>query len=93
MASSDPFALLSASSAAPTPAAATAPQLPLLLSADKAKGVTLYGRLARQGGQIVYNMGISNGAGMPVDGFMIQTNKCSFGVSPTNQVRRGGRGV
>lgn len=46
----DDFFGLSQSSSAPAPAAA--PPLPVLVPADKGKGLTISGRLAREGGQI-----------------------------------------
>ena len=48
----DPFDMLGGGGAAPKAAAAPTPQLPVLLSAEKAKGLTLRGQLERQNGQI-----------------------------------------
>lgn len=79
----DDFFGLSQSSSAPAPAAA--PPLPVLVPADKGKGLTISGRLAREGGQIVYKLAFHNGTGAPMDGFMIQFNKNGFGLAPANQ--------
>lgn len=77
----DPFAALSATSvSAPAPTA-----LPVLLSAEKGKGLTVTGRLVRQNGNVFYGLNLSNGSGHPLDGFMIQLNSNSFGLVPTNQ--------
>ncbi|KXZ48196.1 hypothetical protein GPECTOR_29g103 [Gonium pectorale] len=88
----DPFASFGAPSA-PTPAAAPAAagmspaalsQLPVLLS--NPGGVSVHGRLVRQGEQVVYQLALRNDTLAPVDGLMIQTNRNSFGLSPVSQV-------
>ncbi|GFR45766.1 hypothetical protein Agub_g7219 [Astrephomene gubernaculifera] len=97
--SSDPFASFgsgSASGAAGVAAAGAAgaaagglsaaalSQLPVLLS--NPGGVSVQGRLVRQGGQVVYQLALRNDTAAPVDGLMIQTNRNSFGLSPASQV-------
>ncbi|DBB17838.1 TPA: hypothetical protein ACH3X3_002858 [Trebouxia sp. C0006] len=73
---------------APAPSPASAPtqqDLPVLLSADKAKGLTLRGQIARMDGRIVYKLHFHNGTQDPLDNFMIQFNKNSFGLAPGTQ--------
>ncbi|KAL6754541.1 adaptin N terminal region-domain-containing protein [Haematococcus lacustris] len=60
------------------------PDLPILLD-DKVKGVTLQGRLVRHAGGIGYQLAIVNNTVGFLDGFLFQTNKNSFGLSPSNQ--------
>lgn len=85
----DPFDLLGGSlSAAPAaaPAAAAASDLPVLLTADKGKGLVVRGKLRRQGGKTVYNLHLTNGSAGPLDGFMVQVNSNSAGLAPVDQV-------
>ncbi|KAK9812096.1 hypothetical protein WJX73_006205 [Symbiochloris irregularis] len=72
-------------SSARTPPAPQAPPLPVILPADKGKGLTVSGRVTRQNGQIVYKIALANGTQAPMDGFMVQFNKNAFGLSPANQ--------
>eukprot|EP00879_Flechtneria_rotunda_P010745 GHRR01011227.1.p1 GENE.GHRR01011227.1~~GHRR01011227.1.p1 ORF type:complete len:891 (+),score=379.26 GHRR01011227.1:368-3040(+) len=65
---------------------APATNLPILLSGERAKGLTISGKLSRSAGQIVYYIHISNGSAQPVDGFMLQVNNNSFGLAPADQV-------
>ncbi|GIL87927.1 hypothetical protein Vretimale_6284 [Volvox reticuliferus] len=86
-AAADPFAALANPSPAPialgiSPAALS--QLPVLLG--NPGGVSVQGRLVRQGGQAVYQLALRNDTLAPVDGLMIQTNRNSFGLSPVSQV-------
>lgn len=74
--SADPFAMFS--SPVPAPVAAQ-PALPQLFSD---KGLIIAGHLVRQSGQMIYQMQVTNSTGAVLDGFMIQTNKNSFGISP-----------
>ncbi|KAG2441207.1 hypothetical protein HYH02_010051 [Chlamydomonas schloesseri] len=89
-ASSDPFASFGGAASAASAAAAggispaALSQLPVLLSTPG--GVSVSGRLVRQGGQVVYLLALKNDTAAPVDGLMIQTNRNSFGLSPTSQV-------
>lgn len=87
-AAADPFDLLGSSLAgAPAAAPAAAPaDLPVLLSGDKGKGLTVRGKLKRVGGKTVYSLHLSNGSAGPVDGFMLQVNSNSAGTAPADQV-------
>jgi hypothetical protein len=85
----DPFDLLGGSlSAAPAaaPAAAAASDLPVLVTAEKGKGLVVRGKLRRQGGKTVYNLHLTNGSAGPLDGFMVQVNSNSAGLAPVDQV-------
>ncbi len=44
------------------------------------------GRLTRQSGSIGYHLAVTNTSVGFLDGFMFQTNKNSFGLTPSNQV-------
>eukprot|EP00884_Botryococcus_braunii_P018680 jgi/Botrbrau1/5496/Bobra.27_1s0033.1 len=70
--------------AAPAPAPAQSP-LPVLLPADKGKGLTITGRLARKNRSPVYELVFHNATPQLLDGFMIQFNKNSFGFAPASQ--------
>jgi hypothetical protein len=90
-AAADPFDLLGGDlgppSAAPTAAAAlVAPELPLLLGADKGRGLTVRGAVERAAGAPVYSLSLHNGSGAPLDGFMLQLNSNALGLAPANQV-------
>lgn len=83
-AATDPFDMFGA---APSPAAAaTAANLPVLVSGEKGKGLTVSGKLKRLGGQVVYQLDIANASAGTVDGFMLQVNNNSFGLAPADQV-------
>ncbi|MEW5304817.1 MAG: hypothetical protein WDW36_007401 [Sanguina aurantia] len=84
--SSDPFSDMFSTSPVQPPAAAAAapPRLPLLVSTPG--GVSVSGMLVRQAGQLLYSLAITNASPAPVDGFMLQTNKSSFGLAPANPV-------
>mmetsp|Transcript_8122 Transcript_8122/g.21661 ORF Transcript_8122/g.21661 Transcript_8122/m.21661 type:complete len:927 (-) Transcript_8122:280-3060(-) len=70
----------------PPAAPATAPPpLPLLLQ-DPSRGVAIGGQLVRHAGGLSYHISITNTGAVPLSGFMIQTNKNSFGITPANQV-------
>eukprot|EP00775_Hariotina_reticulata_P007152 gene7152-7367_t len=68
------------------PTAAVPAGLPLLLGGEKGKGLTVHGKLARAGGQVVYQISISNATAGVVDGFMLQVNSNAFGLAPADQV-------
>ncbi|KAK9841945.1 hypothetical protein WJX81_000273 [Elliptochloris bilobata] len=80
----DPFA-----APAPAPFASSAPPaaapLPVLLPADKGKGLALSGQLARANGGPVFRLAFSNSSAGALDGFMIQFNRNSFGLAPAAQ--------
>jgi AP-1 complex subunit beta-1 len=87
-AAADPFDLLGGGpAAAAASASAAAPgDLPLLLAADKGRGLVVRGRLARARGQVVYQLHLSNGSAGPVDGCMLQVNSNSGAMAPADQV-------
>lgn len=61
--------------------------LPLVLAADKGKGLGIRGSLSRINNTPTYTMTFENvSAAQPLDGFMIQLNKNTFGLSPADQV-------
>ena len=63
------------------------PQLPLLLSAERGKGLAVYGLLGRSGSHVYYQLRFENiHATSSIDGFMIQFNKNTFALAPENQV-------
>ena len=80
---SDPFDLMGGGA----PPAAATPALPVLLAADKGKGVQIAGAMAREGGQLVYRLAFTNTSPLPLNGFMIQFNKNSFGLGPGAQLQ------
>eukprot|EP00878_Enallax_costatus_P013222 GHUV01013823.1.p1 GENE.GHUV01013823.1~~GHUV01013823.1.p1 ORF type:complete len:892 (+),score=342.30 GHUV01013823.1:341-3016(+) len=83
-AAADPFDMFGA---APSPVAtAAAASLPVLLSGEKGKGLTVSGKLRRSNGRIVYQLSIANASAGAVDGFMLQVNNNSFGLAPADQV-------
>ncbi len=61
--------------------------MPVVLS-DAAKGVTVTGRLVRHNQGVGYHIAITNAAAAagPLDGFLLQTNRNAFGLTPSNQV-------
>lgn len=87
-AAADPFDLLGGGlSAAPAAAPTAAPaDLPVILTADKGKGLTVQGKLKRVGGRTVYQLHLSNGSAGLLDGFMLQVNSNSAGIAPADQV-------
>lgn len=78
----DPFASFGSG---PAPgAAAVPPGLPVLLKGEQSKGVTVCGKIVRQGGAPFYSLSITNGSSGPLDGFMIQCNNNSYSLAPAN---------
>jgi hypothetical protein len=67
-AAADPFDMFGGG----MPTAAVPAGLPVLLGGEKGKGLTVHGKLARAGGQVVYQISISNATAGAVDGFMLQ---------------------
>jgi hypothetical protein len=55
------------------------------LPPDKGKGLTVSAGLARGGDSLVYRLSVHNASAAPVDGWMIQFNKNSFGITPASQ--------
>jgi AP-1 complex subunit beta-1 len=61
--------------------------MPVLLGADRGKGLVVRGGLTRRDGSIKYALRFENsGAGVSVDGLMIQFNKNTFGLAPGSQI-------
>lgn len=63
------------------PANTAGPALPVLLSAASGQGLQISGQLVRRDGQVFYSMLFENNSKVPVDGFMIQFNKNTFGLA------------
>lgn len=57
------------------------PPLPVLLPAHTGQGLQISAQLVRRDGQIFYSMLFENNSQTPLDGFMIQFNKNTFGVA------------
>ncbi|KAK7308918.1 hypothetical protein RJT34_05257 [Clitoria ternatea] len=57
------------------------PQLPILLPASTGQGLQISAQLTRHDGQILYNLYFENNSKVPLDGFMIQFNKNTFGLA------------
>ncbi|XP_020215040.1 beta-adaptin-like protein C [Cajanus cajan] len=63
------------------PATPTGPPLPIVLLASTGQGLQISAQLTRQDGQIFYSMLFENNTQVPLDGFMIQFNKNTFGLA------------
>lgn len=63
------------------PAAPTGPPLPVLLPASTGQGLQISAQLTRRDGQIFYSLLFENNTQVPLDGFMIQFNKNTFGLA------------
>ncbi|KAK3227743.1 hypothetical protein Dsin_007605 [Dipteronia sinensis] len=63
------------------PAAPSSPPLPVLLPASTGQGLQISAQLTRQDGQIFYSLLFENNTQIPLDGFMIQFNKNTFGLA------------
>ncbi|CAK9159595.1 unnamed protein product [Ilex paraguariensis] len=57
------------------------PPLPILLTASTGQGLQISAQLIRRDGQIFYSMLFENNSQSPLDGFMIQFNKNTFGLA------------
>lgn len=64
-----------------SPAARAAPPKPILLQASAAQGLQISGQMVRKNGQIFYDLTFDNQGTVPLDGFMIQFNKNTFGLA------------
>ncbi|XP_051129368.1 beta-adaptin-like protein C [Andrographis paniculata] len=62
----------------PTPAS---PPLPILLPAHTGQGLQISAQLVSKDGQVFYSMLFENNSQVPLDGFMIQFNKNTFGLA------------
>ncbi|GAV76104.1 Adaptin_N domain-containing protein/Alpha_adaptinC2 domain-containing protein/B2-adapt-app_C domain-containing protein [Cephalotus follicularis] len=63
------------------PAPPSGPPLPVLLPASTGQGLQISAQLTRRDGQIFYSILIENNSQIPLDGFMIQFNKNTFGLA------------
>ncbi|XP_057513753.1 beta-adaptin-like protein B [Actinidia eriantha] len=63
------------------PAVPTGPPLPVLLPASNGQGLQISARLVRRESQIFYSLLFENNSPIPLDGFMIQFNKNTFGLA------------
>ncbi|KAK7253093.1 hypothetical protein RIF29_37523 [Crotalaria pallida] len=63
------------------PATPTGPPLPILVPASAGQGLQISAQLTRRDGQIFYSLLFENTTQVPLDGFMIQFNKNSFGLA------------
>lgn len=61
--------------------------MPVLLPASTGQGLQISAHLARKDGQIFYSMLFENNSQIPLDGFMIQFNKNSFGLAPAGPLQ------
>lgn len=57
------------------------PPLPILLPASTGQGLQISAQLTRRDGQVFYSMLFENNSQVPLDGFMIQFNKNTFGLA------------
>lgn len=57
------------------------PPLPVLLPASTGQGLQISAQLTRRDGQIFYCLLFENNTQVPLDGFMIQFNKNTFGLA------------
>ncbi|KAG6606080.1 beta-adaptin-like protein C [Cucurbita moschata] len=63
------------------PTTPAGPPLPILLPASAGQGLQISAQLTRQDGQIFYHLLFENNTQIPLDGFMIQFNKNTFGLA------------
>ncbi|KAG9447673.1 hypothetical protein H6P81_013801 [Aristolochia fimbriata] len=63
------------------------PPLPVLLPASTGQGLQISAQLVRRDGQIFYSMLFENNSQVPLDGFMIQFNKNTFGLAPSSPLQ------
>ena len=80
----DPFGLGMLDSTAP--AAPVAPPKPVLLTADKGKGLEICGSIVGMPGALSYDFVFRNRGSEMLSGFMIQFNKNSAGLVPNGQL-------
>lgn len=57
------------------------PPLPVVLPASTGQGLQISAQLVRRDGQIFYSLLFENNSQIPLDGFLIQFNKNTFGVA------------
>nr|XP_043630430.1 beta-adaptin-like protein B [Erigeron canadensis] len=63
------------------PVKPTGPPLPVLLPAATGQGLEISAQMVRRDGQIFYSLMFENNTQIPLDGFMIQFNKNTFGLA------------
>ncbi|KAJ4839641.1 hypothetical protein Tsubulata_035884 [Turnera subulata] len=63
------------------PSTPAGPPLPVLLPASTGQGLQISAQLIRQDGQVFYSILFENNSPVPLDGFMIQFNKNTFGLA------------
>ncbi|KAJ8764856.1 hypothetical protein K2173_010321 [Erythroxylum novogranatense] len=63
------------------PSTPAGPPLPVLLPASTGQGLQISAQLVRLDGQIFYSLLFENNSQIPLDGFMIQFNKNTFGLA------------
>ncbi|KAH6836168.1 Adaptin family protein [Perilla frutescens var. hirtella] len=63
------------------PITPTGPPLPVVLPAATSQGLQINAQMIRRDGQIFYSMVFENNSQVPLDGFMIQFNKNTFGLA------------
>ncbi|OIW11125.1 hypothetical protein TanjilG_22932 [Lupinus angustifolius] len=63
------------------PATPTGPPLPILVPASTGQGLQISAQVVRRDGQIFYSLLFENSTQVPLDGFMIQFNKNTFGLA------------
>ncbi|KAH7862277.1 hypothetical protein Vadar_002416 [Vaccinium darrowii] len=63
------------------PTVPSGPPLPVVLAASTGQGLQISAQLVRRDGQIFYSLLFENNSQIPLDGFMIQFNKNTFGVA------------
>ncbi|PNY17100.1 beta-adaptin C-like protein, partial [Trifolium pratense] len=63
------------------PANPSGPPLPVVLPASTGQGLQVSAQLTRRDGQVFYSMLFENNSQVPLDGFMIQFNKNTFGLA------------
>jgi len=69
------------------PATPSGPPLPVVLPASTGQGLQISAQLTQQDGQIYYSLSFENNSQVPLDGFMIQFNKNTFGLAATGPLQ------
>ncbi|RZC66784.1 hypothetical protein C5167_010467 [Papaver somniferum] len=69
------------------PTSPRGPPLPVVLPAATGQGLQISAQVTRQDGQVFYNMSFENNTQVPLDGFMIQFNKNTFGLAAAGQLQ------
>jgi len=83
---SDPFGLDDFGFSTPAQTAPPASDLPVVLHPEQGSGISIRAKTARENGEIVYKLSITNGTASQLSSFMLQFNRNSFGLQPSNQV-------